>query len=1680
VSDDAFKLSLGNWFNKEKSPGKWAKAPAYYAGFTYSDFTYGEVKAADEGFVTETPLQVSIICAKTTFALAIDVDYPENLSASAVGEYVSIENAISTHGDHFHILLDMRGVSDADWPQQGRTLWGDIKSSGFIPLPGCQHWSGDLYAETPNWASRIIKATPEIVEALRQDRRDYAAHRLNEARVRNPRQQGVKDPTGHHIYASGYVDGSSAQLPDGFLEHDDELKDLAYDLGTRGFPVDAVFAEWRRLAGSADPANPWTDKDFERHWRRVPQIADEQQAVADYEDAGWRSMGMDPAEIAQRDQARLASLREAQDNQETNPYEDEKPLTTGEATQILADRHNKEVTVAHQCTWIGSFPFEPQGINDTEDAEFLLRRLYPIVRYCIMQDTWIGRQLDRWEIFPIDFSEGLVDVPVRLGLMPKGMSKEGLKRDDIDEKSEEGRKLLHQWMKLQKFGNAGDAGKIARKIKAALRSPISHHLTENLLDMDQDPEEFWAGGVCWDLRACRETLVPRDYLSNPVHLHSAPVLPDENVPTPLWDKLLEAVWPDEHIREWALTCLAAGLTGDPKKIIPVLQGDTNRGKTTVAKALINVLGTYAGVLNPKTIDATASMHDTVLMELMGRRLVFLDEGVKRGQYSTARLKRLAGGGEITANRMHKDPVTFSPTHTLVIAINPDEEMPLADPAIISRIRYIPCDGNPDEVIAASIPLGYFKSKGWLDERAGVLAGMMKRCAALINDPAILAKENTPYTAQIAEADEVSSQDDVLRWFLEASTDCPEGFAARDLFIAFREWTRETKGDRAFIPSEKKFCLRMDELVPEDKINPLKTRLGRLRRRKPLPPGASGFLQVPASPVVGRTTVVQGQPPVNTDVNPPQSPTRHTTHHTPQPFKTPDSSVSVVDVVDVMGKTYVTHMRTHTQGTIGFVASHPSPVTSTTAPVEDPWEDYAYRSELELGHGAPLALDPDISLWPPAAETETPPQVPKPPVERNGDTPPGARTPSKPAKEPAKRTKMTPEERQERLEAKKAETARLRTEKLSASLLELGGPIVSLPAIVLRDQTILPVTARQAAGFLVPFMDELSVDVEHTGYAIGHSDYKLRLVQLGGETAAVVFDPSDPESRQMISGALIEARKLHAHSALADLIPLEHAGLCDASMWDKMDDTVIKAKLTDPKLTDSDESGLKPLAKNLLGADYALSWSCDKLKSEICKTQGWITETETDTPLEKSGWAQMPFNEAFIRYAASDVMDCSAVSRVLDQINPIAPDLLQREQQFIRAFRPIALKGTPLDEAHIDELIHKHVTEREAARVRVETATQGAVTNPKSTTQVPEALISLGYDLPRTKPSKTKPEGGLSAAKGVLEPFAGNILEARELHAADPEAFTIQELTDVEQKFDTLAADILEYRKHDTALGLLLNPWKDLCERGDGRIRSNIMTIEARTGRTSSRNFNMQQVSRRGGMRACILPDPDTRGISADFNSVEVRVGAALSQDEMMMYLIAQSDLYPDRKKEFDFHWRTAITCYGENATKENRYNSKRINFAKMFGSGKQSCANLVGVPVHEVGRAFDAFSAMAPQYEAWDQKMREFVRFGGRSVEAYSGRPLWMDASAEHGAGNTAIQGTARELALDAVEKWCRGPWGSATLLVVHDELVAFNIPAEEAQAATDYLVSCMETELFGVRIKAEANEPWSAWPDAS
>jgi len=54
---------------------------------------------------------------------------------------------------------------------------------------------------------------------------------------------------------------------------------------------------------------------------------------------------------------------------------------------------------------------------------------------------------------------------------------------------------------------------------------------------------------------------------------------------------------------------------------------------------------------------------------MGARLVFMEETSDGHRLDTTKLKKLQGTEVITARRMRQDPVSFTPSHTLVVTTN---------------------------------------------------------------------------------------------------------------------------------------------------------------------------------------------------------------------------------------------------------------------------------------------------------------------------------------------------------------------------------------------------------------------------------------------------------------------------------------------------------------------------------------------------------------------------------------------------------------------------------------------------------------------------------------------------------------------------------------------------------------------------------------------------------------------------------------------------------------------------------------------------------------------------------------------------------------------------------------------------------------------------------------------------
>jgi DNA polymerase I-like protein with 3'-5' exonuclease and polymerase domains len=674
------------------------------------------------------------------------------------------------------------------------------------------------------------------------------------------------------------------------------------------------------------------------------------------------------------------------------------------------------------------------------------------------------------------------------------------------------------------------------------------------------------------------------------------------------------------------------------------------------------------------------------------------------------------------------------------------------------------------------------------------------------------------------------------------------------------------------------------------------------------------------------------------------------------------------------------------------------------------------------------------------------------------------------------------------EQRAVERAQAKLDATAARIAEAEGGRVELPAVVFRDGLVRHASDIDAWAVIEMHLADIGLDCETSGYPLGHRLYELRTVQLGGEHAAVVLDAADPAQMMIARLALAMAGKVRAHSATADVIPVVAAGLAGwDEIWAKTHDSVLNAKLADPRLSGSDANALKELARDLLG-DYAVSPAAEAAKNALFKAMGCLVDTTLTTPPERNGWHQVNrYSVTMTRYAGSDVLDLAAVLRALPPL-PVDEAVLDREREFQAACALVTYTGFKLDAPYVKERIAAEEEARALAQRDVLVLSGGRIANPKS----PDVIKLLPEIFPGVTLPLNRKTGNPSADKASLEKIARS----------------------EDETLRFLCRRILDYRHSDTTLGLLLKPFEELCEHGDGRMRPTVYTIEATTGRSSCRRPNAQQLSRQGGIRKCVIADPGYLGISADFEGCEIRVAAALSGDAGLYEAevsgfchYCQEDPCGCGKRHTGLHWRTAHSARKLAATKEDRYNAKRGSFTRLFGGGPETAADQVGCPVRDMEEMFEAFDANAPVFTDWDKWMRKCYKEGSRVwrdyatgenlsqsidgsnrmvYQCYSGRNVYIRNGA-HAAGNGAIQGTARELLVDGVLRWRKTRWGHYALLPIlpiHDQILGW-VPAAEASEASAELARCMETTVlsspgFEVRIGAEVDEPFAFWPDSS
>jgi len=284
--------------------------------------------------------------------------------------------------------------------------------------------------------------------------------------------------------------------------------------------------------------------------------------------------------------------------------------------------------------------------------------------------------------------------------------------------------------------------------------------------------------------------------------------------------------------------------------------------------------------------------------------------------------------------------------------------------------------------------------------------------------------------------------------------------------------------------------------------------------------------------------------------------------------------------------------------------------------------------------------------------------------------------------------------------------------------------------------------------------------------------------------------------------------------------------------------------------------------------------------------------------------------------------------------------------------------------------------------------------------------------------------------------------------------------DVLRKLDEhqIIQDILAWRSLIKLQNTYIDALPAQVNTKTNRIHTDYHQAVAATGRLSSNNPNLQNIpirTERGKqVRKAFVPrDENHTLVAADYSQIELRIIAALSEDENMIESFVNGE---------DIHAATAAKVFDvplEEVTREQRSNAKAVNFGIIYGQGAFTLAQQQKISRKEAKELIDNYYKTYPKLKEYMAHQVDYARDNGY-VETISHRRRYLKninsqngivrAADERNAVNAPVQGSAADIIKIAMinihEILTRDSYNSKMLLQVHDELVFDVVKNEEGK----------------------------------
>lgn len=280
--------------------------------------------------------------------------------------------------------------------------------------------------------------------------------------------------------------------------------------------------------------------------------------------------------------------------------------------------------------------------------------------------------------------------------------------------------------------------------------------------------------------------------------------------------------------------------------------------------------------------------------------------------------------------------------------------------------------------------------------------------------------------------------------------------------------------------------------------------------------------------------------------------------------------------------------------------------------------------------------------------------------------------------------------------------------------------------------------------------------------------------------------------------------------------------------------------------------------------------------------------------------------------------------------------------------------------------------------------------------------------------------------------------------------------------------ILEYRGLAKLKSTYVDALPNQVEPSTGRVHTDYMQTVAATGRLSSNNPNLQNIpirTERGRqVRKAFIPrDENYILLAADYSQIELRIIAALSEEETMINAFKNGE---------DIHASTASKVFNiplNEVTREQRSNAKTVNFGIIYGVSAFGLSNQTDLSRSEAKELIDTYYATYPKLLNYMSEQVDFARDNGY-VQTVLGRRRYLNdinsrnavvrGAAERNAVNAPIQGSAADIIKMAMinihNKLETGNYKTKMLLQVHDELV-FDVYKPELETIKTLVKTEME-----------------------